>query len=545
MPRVLDYPEITNNEIFEDNVLLIDTINGTKSAKFSEFTEAVKRKIEDDGGAYHKPVTGIPEEDLSEDVREKLVPKETIDEMNNYLLGFVNQIEPKVPAGYYWGTTEDGSAWLPMSGGGSGSDVFVTPEMFGAKDDGVTDASTAIKNALESGKMVFLDKTYKVNNAITVTKKCNIVGSGKLIIGNKIDFMEGVALEGITFDASASISKRPISIYKECKIDRCIFTGGGAYDGFLTVSGATGYIINSEMHDNINGRIGIELTNVNAFIISHNKIANIGSSAIEVFFDSHNVLISENMIYNATVNTSLTDGVISTYGDYTTGNIATNIIVENNVVVNDLNCKSFCRVNGVDDFVLRGNTFVSNADSISTTMILVQDRTDHDIKVRNKHVMIENNVVRCKASTSSFVSITGEDEELDVAIISNKVNGKMSGIGFGSSSAPCVGKLTVKGNDMDLTGDAFVSSANSNNTCVLTIADNIISYTGRIYAYTSGLIAIINNVLASIGNHMVATYVSEKQLVKGNILYNSAQNPDVFKGSGEYIETPVNTLVRL
>ena len=48
--------------------------------------------------------------------------------------------------------------------------VFVTPEMFGAKGDGVTDDSIAIQNALNSGNpVIFSEKTYHIESTIEIS----------------------------------------------------------------------------------------------------------------------------------------------------------------------------------------------------------------------------------------------------------------------------------------------------------------------------------------------------------------------------------------
>ena len=63
---------------------------------------------------------------------------------------------------------------------------FITPEMFGAKGDGVTDDSNAIQSAVNSGKTVILgsNKTYKIIDTILLPNNANIVGDNTTIISN-------------------------------------------------------------------------------------------------------------------------------------------------------------------------------------------------------------------------------------------------------------------------------------------------------------------------------------------------------------------------
>lgn len=64
--------------------------------------------------------------------------------------------------------------------------TYVTPEMFGAVGDGVTDDSNAIQSAVNSGKTVILgrNKTYKITDTILLPNNANIVGDNTTIISN-------------------------------------------------------------------------------------------------------------------------------------------------------------------------------------------------------------------------------------------------------------------------------------------------------------------------------------------------------------------------
>lgn len=70
---------------------------------------------------------------------------------------------------------------------------FVTPEMYGAKADGVIDDTLAFKNMLAGGnKVVFLSpKTYKLSGVINVYSNTIIYGNNAIINSNTAVFMTG------------------------------------------------------------------------------------------------------------------------------------------------------------------------------------------------------------------------------------------------------------------------------------------------------------------------------------------------------------------
>lgn len=58
---------------------------------------------------------------------------------------------------------------------------YVTPEMFGAKGDGVTDDTQAIQEALDSdGDVYFSKKTYLISSNLTLAKSKQLIGNGTI-----------------------------------------------------------------------------------------------------------------------------------------------------------------------------------------------------------------------------------------------------------------------------------------------------------------------------------------------------------------------------
>ena len=78
--------------------------------------------------------------------------------------------------------------------------TWVTPSMYGAVGDGVTDDTEALDDAINSGKVVYLDrKTYKVTSLITLPSNLIMFG-GKIVFQNPIVTMKADGESNIRFD---------------------------------------------------------------------------------------------------------------------------------------------------------------------------------------------------------------------------------------------------------------------------------------------------------------------------------------------------------
>ena len=159
----------------------------------------------------------------------------------------------------------------------------VTPEMFGAKGDGVTDDTQAIKNAISnvknSGGKVLIKNKYKITSSLTIPKGVSLIGLGDgLFVDNSILYAEiangspvinfdetttGIKLKDFKIINTTSSLKKFVGI----DITSCEYTTienvtvKGAKIGInLTSQLRPIYLLSLKHVSTINGDIGINIT---------------------------------------------------------------------------------------------------------------------------------------------------------------------------------------------------------------------------------------------------------------------------------------------
>lgn len=98
------------------------------------------------------------------------------------------------------------------------AELHVTPEMYGAIGDGVSDDTEAFEKAIADGKTLSLDRNYKVS-AITLPKR--VVGHGK-IEGEVTIAEEGSYIDGVTFKGKINFNARNSRVVN-CDFNECAF----------------------------------------------------------------------------------------------------------------------------------------------------------------------------------------------------------------------------------------------------------------------------------------------------------------------------------
>ncbi|MBP3887759.1 MAG: right-handed parallel beta-helix repeat-containing protein [Cellulosilyticum sp.] len=140
---------------------------------------------------------------------------------------------------------------------------FKTPEMFGAVGDGVNDDTQALKDCFVGGGYIYLSKTYKITDTITVESNTTVYGSEKSLVHMVSETMRQV------FDCSDT---------ENTMFDGIIIEGSEHWDG------------QTDARAQIESGLYYGGTLCKNIIIKNCKFTKLGQSAIYLFI-TENVLI--------------------------------------------------------------------------------------------------------------------------------------------------------------------------------------------------------------------------------------------------------------
>ena len=314
---------------------------------------------------------------------------------------------------------------------------FVTPEMYGAVGDGITDDTSAINNALSSGHDVYFagGKTYVLKGIAEVKSNTHI----------RID---GTVLMGATGLCGFEIFSRTTEAPGYTGVHDVLIDGSGIIDGNEDLDGATDTLIRIGHCNNITIR-GITLCNYHAYhameISGSNNVLVDGIKIYGFIYDSNYPSTSEAINIERIINETGTGGMIPY--DNTQSN---NVTIQNCVF-------------GRDDSVLYMAIGNHNAEYVNYP---------------NQNIIIRNNVFRNKAILPGRESTLGHkynsvvllDNAFDDLVIADNVfeniNGnaiyigqnskrtKISGNKFKRIYGMCV-QLATGCEDVSCTGNMF------------------------------------------------------------------------------------------
>lgn len=289
----------------------------------------------------------------------------------------------------------------------AGSGEFVTPQMFGAVGDGVTDDTTAFIDCLTDGHPVYVPSGTYIIDDITITRSnLLMLGAGKLdfktndggleITGSRNRIM-GIAFEGNLFaysavDATKSLLKL---IGDDNIIDGCAFKGGN-YSGIACEGNANKAINNYLEYCNSHPTAGADWGSIwfingsnlgdptyKGAVIDNNIIHNFDDSGICVTGKYTDCVISNNTMYGT--------GTNNTMGIYMLGGSLSNARIIGNYIENIHNEGMMLydgNANLVSDQIIIDSNIIDTADK----GISVSGSNDHTVTMNS--CVINNNTIK-------------------------------------------------------------------------------------------------------------------------------------------------------
>lgn len=320
---------------------------------------------------------------------------------------------------------------------------YVTPEMYGAVGDGVTDDTIAVQKAIYHGGNIYVSNKYLITDVILYTKSINVFGNGEFIVtsGKPLFFIDtgntvrDIRFNGFTITGDGNtitkidgVNMAVIGNYSGSTIENFEIDGVTFKDvsfGVYLNADVGGTFRNAKVHNckfidifgsasgTGNGVVIANRTDENGAIeISNNYFSNCGRHSI---YCSHcrGVIVKNNSIIdhgvingvtianNAAINVARSKDV-TLFSNFIQGsqNISINVVALDNRIAEDINVIS--------------NYIADKRDLAVTDVRIGNDSPDTDGMVKN--IRFASNVLKMPVSanaTSSLNILSGQNISID------------------------------------------------------------------------------------------------------------------------------------
>ena len=361
---------------------------------------------------------------------------------------------------------------------------FVNVESFGAKGDGVTDDTSAIRSAIEYAvnnklnKVVFNKGTYLISSIDIPSFICIEMQSGTNIVTNSETEFAFNCNNVTNVVISGGIISGGFGAVRCVRSQKIKIEGLTVYNtkNGVTCKESDTCIINSNTFDNINGdisgSIGVTLYKTNNSIVTDNRINNTGQDSILVYDESRNCIISNNICTDWNRENDMGRASIQAYW-------TDHVIICDNLCygVNHLEFGIGANETGIRardcDYIKIDNNLVKNCYASGIENILLNDTNG---KFTQKHTTITNNTIEDVGQYGISSMGTVANAQPAFTIISNNI---IDGVKWMYTNGTGVGILS------------------KDNNCI--ISSNIVRNVGDMGIGAYGKIKIIGNFIENAG----------------------------------------------